>query len=124
MKKDELSRKDIEAAARYIDANGIPPANESKKYEVSVNNKRYPTKYIVALARKSRKGVAFSASDLTSLEANRILRSLGYSVFEKGRNEPVPEEKKSSGGMMKYLLAILLLIAIVALVVVFVVKPF
>ena len=46
----ELSQECINQALQYIDTNGVPPGYGSKAYDLIVNGKKYPPKYVVALA--------------------------------------------------------------------------
>lgn len=48
----KFSEEFIQKAIAYIDENGVPVHNKSTKYElVMADGKRYPSKYVIAVAR-------------------------------------------------------------------------
>lgn len=84
-----LTKSDIEKALRYIDENGIPKQNLSKKYDLIIKNS-YPAKYVVAVANHLTNHADISDESLNSIGAVSLLRSLGYTVNE---NTDVDKEK-------------------------------
>ena len=56
----KLTKSDIEKALKYIDENGIPEKNKIKKYEMLVEAKKYPPKYVVAVANHLANGTDIS----------------------------------------------------------------
>lgn len=79
MKKELINDNNIKTAMKYIDEHGVPKINECKRYEVIVE-KRYPSKYLVAVANSLANGASINDDTLNSLEANRILIANGYEV--------------------------------------------
>lgn len=57
----KINKQDILKALQYIDENGVPFHNQSTKYElVSEDGKRYPPKYVIAVADHIANGVDVS----------------------------------------------------------------
>ena len=53
----KIERNHIEEALRYIDENGVPDQNRSTKYDlVMEDGKKYPPKYVIAIAAKLATG--------------------------------------------------------------------
>ena len=47
----KIKEQDIIDALKYIDENGVPSQNQSTKYElVTEEGKKYPPKYVIAVA--------------------------------------------------------------------------
>ena len=47
----KVTKNDISDALKYIDENGVPLQNRSTKYEIVTDDgKRYPPKYVIAVA--------------------------------------------------------------------------
>lgn len=77
----QLSKQNILDAMKYIDSNGIPKKNESTKYLlVSDEGKKYPPKYVVAVANHLATGQEITTEEFTSQEAKMFLTSIGYNV--------------------------------------------
>ncbi|SHK43055.1 McrB family protein [Fibrobacter sp. UWB12] len=85
----ELSRENINQALLYIDENGVPPGYGSKAYDLIVNGKKYPPKYVVAVARHLKDGAAIDTSDYNGVEAKNYFKARGYEIFVK--KEILPE---------------------------------
>ena len=53
----KITDEHLKQAFRYIDENGIPDQNRSIKYELVLDNgKKYPPKYVIAVAAKLATG--------------------------------------------------------------------
>ena len=85
----ELSQENINQALQYIDKNGVPPGYGSKAYDLVVNGKKYPPKYVVAVARHLKDGAAIDTSDYNGVEAKNYFKARGYEIFVK--KEILPE---------------------------------
>ena len=85
----ELSQECINQALQYIDTNGVPPGYGSKAYDLIVNGKKYPPKYVVAVARHLKDGAAIDTSDYHGVEAKNYFKARGYEIFVK--KEILPE---------------------------------
>jgi hypothetical protein len=47
-----ITREHVLRAVEEIDKNGVPAERRSRKYEMSLDGKLYPAKYIVSLAHR------------------------------------------------------------------------
>lgn len=80
MSLPQFQKQDILKALDYIDKNGVPSHNESIKYWlISDNGKKYPPKYVIAVARHLRYGTPITTQDFVSVDAVKRLKSLGFS---------------------------------------------
>lgn len=69
----KLKKQDIIDALKFIDENGVPEHNTSVKYVlVSENGKKYPPKYVVAIADHLANGTDISTESLTALTQRTI----------------------------------------------------
>lgn len=75
----KIKEQDIIAALKYIDENGVPFHNQSTKYElVTEDGRKYPPKYVVAVARHLASGEEIVISDFSAVEAKNYLQGQGY----------------------------------------------
>lgn len=80
MSLPQFQKQDILKALDYIDKNGVPSHNESIKYSlISDSGKKYPPKYVIAVARHLRYGTPITTQDFVSVDAVKRLKSLGFS---------------------------------------------
>lgn len=71
----------ITKALNFIDENGVPSNNQSTMYElVADDGKRYPPKYVIAIADHLANGADISTRRYNSIEANNYLTSLGLAI--------------------------------------------
>ncbi len=71
----------IQKAIQYIDENGIPNKNRSTKYElVMEDGKKYPPKYVIAVAVKQATGKDVQPDDYNAVEAKGYFESRGYMI--------------------------------------------
>ena len=76
-----ISEQSVSKALEYIDENGVPFHNQSTKYDLIVENgKRYPPKYVVAVADHIENGNDISIDRFNAMEAKTLLESLGYNI--------------------------------------------
>lgn len=79
-----LRKESIIYAFKYIDKNGVPLNNQSTKYElVTEDGKRYPPKYVLAVADHLETGKDISTSGFDVMEAKNYLNSLGFNIETK-----------------------------------------
>lgn len=71
----DLDRGDVEKALR-----GVEPESVTK-HAAEINGKLYPVKQVLA---EVLEGKEISRLDFTSADARRILRRLGFRLFEEG----------------------------------------
>jgi len=80
----KFEKEHLIEALRYIDENGVPFHNQSTKYElVTDDGKRYPPKYVVAVAGHLAKGTDISTDRVNALEAKSFLEGQGFIVETK-----------------------------------------
>lgn len=73
----KLKKQDVIDALEFIDENGVPEHNTSVKYVlVFENGKKYPPKYVMAVADHLANGTDISAEAFTSADAKNYLESL------------------------------------------------
>lgn len=74
----------VQKAIQYIDENGIPDPNKSTKYElVMEDGKKYPPKYVIAIAAKLATGKEVQYGDYNAVEAKDFFESRGYMIDTK-----------------------------------------
>jgi len=79
-----INKENIIAALKYIDENGVPSQNQSTKYElVSEDEKKYPPKYVVAVANHLANGVDIATDDYNANEAKNYLEGQGFTIVAK-----------------------------------------
>lgn len=80
----KIKEQDIIAALKYIDDNGVPFHNQSTKYElVTDDGKRYPPKYVVAVAAHIANGAEISVDGFNAVEAKNFLEGKGFTIEAK-----------------------------------------
>ena len=80
----KLKKQDVIDALKFIDENGVPEHNTSVKYVlVSENGKKYPPKYVVAVANHLANGTDISTESFDSVDAKNYLEKLGFSIETK-----------------------------------------
>lgn len=71
-------------ALKFIDENGVPFHNQSTKYElVTEDGKRYPPKYVVAIADHLANGTDISTDGFNAVEAKSFLEGQGFTIETK-----------------------------------------
>ncbi|MCM1299129.1 MAG: AAA family ATPase [Firmicutes bacterium] len=80
----KVKEQDIIDALKYIDENGVPFHNQSTKYElVTEDGKKYPPKYVMAVADHIANGTDISAEGFNAVEAKSCLEGLGFTIETK-----------------------------------------
>lgn len=80
----KIEKQDIINALKYIDENGVPFHNQSTKYElVTEDGKKYPPKYVVAVADHIANGVDISTDGFNAMEAKSYLEGKGFNIETK-----------------------------------------
>ena len=85
----KIEKKNIIDALAFIDENNIPPTNESSRYAlVDKRGKKYPPKYVVAVAdHLANKTTSISTDGFNTIEAKKYLESQGFTI------ETISQEK-------------------------------
>lgn len=80
----KISKKDIIDALKYIDENGVPSSNQSTKYElITEDGKKYPPKYVIAVAAHIANGTDISTDGFNAVEAKSYLQGQGFNIETK-----------------------------------------
>ena len=80
----KVKKTDIIEALAFIDKNGVPFHNQSTKYElVTEDGKRYPPKYVVAVADHIANGVEISTGGFNAVEAKSYLEGQDFTIETK-----------------------------------------
>ncbi len=84
---EEITKDHVLAALEFIDKNGVPKNNESDRYDLVIQNngveKKYPPKYVVAVARQSATNGDVSTNDFTAIDAKNYLEGLGFFIADR-----------------------------------------
>ena len=84
MAMPKFKNEHIIEALKYIDENGVPFHNQSTKYElVTDDGKRYPPKYVVAVADHLANGADISTDGFNAVEAKSFLEGQGFTIETK-----------------------------------------
>lgn len=83
MAKFTLTEQNIIDAIAYIDKNGVPDRNQSTKYELIINEKQYPPKYVIAVGRHLADGSEINTVGFDAVEAKNFFKARGYVIAEK-----------------------------------------
>ena len=80
----KISDKSISEALSFIDAHGVPGKNESTMYELlSDEGKKYPPKYVIAVANHIENGVEIITDGYNAVEAKNYFENHGYKIEMK-----------------------------------------
>jgi len=78
-----LTDENFRQAADRIDREGVRPGRESVHYEVEIQGKRYPPKYVISLATQFATGKEHSSDDFNAVEAKKHFEGRGYLVIDR-----------------------------------------
>ena len=73
----------IYKAIKYIDENDVPDKYKSRGYDLVYEKKKYPPKYVIAVARYLKDGSEINVSDFNSIEARSFLKTRGFEISVK-----------------------------------------
>lgn len=77
----KIKEQDIIDALRYIDENGVPLHNQSTKCAlVTEDGKKYPPKYVIAVAAHLASGMDISTDGFNAVEAKNYLQGQGFTI--------------------------------------------
>lgn len=80
----KISKQDVVNALQYIAANGIPSYHQSVKYDlVTEDGKKYPVKYVVAVANHLANGEDIVTTSFHGTEARAFLQEQGFHIEMK-----------------------------------------
>ena len=78
-----LTDKHFHLAAAQIVRERVPVERKSVHYDLVLNGKRYPPKYIISLAQKIATGQEFPATGFNAVEAKNYFLGKGYKVIDR-----------------------------------------
>lgn len=79
-----ISKQNVVDALEFIDEHGVPFHNQSTKYElVAEGGKKYPPKYLIAVAAHIATGEEISTEGFNAVEAISYLRGQGFNIEVK-----------------------------------------
>ena len=77
----KITEQNIQDAIKYIDEHGVPNRNKSTVYElVSSDGKKYPPKYVIAVAAYLATGREIRTDDFNAVEAKSFFSTRGYTI--------------------------------------------
>ena len=80
----KISEQNIADALKYIDEKGAPFHNQSTKYElVTEDGKKYPPKYVIAVAAHIATGEKIDTEGFNAVEAKSYLQGQGFNIEVK-----------------------------------------
>ena len=80
----KIKKQSILDALRFIDEHGVPSQNQSTKYElVMEDGKKYPPKYVIAVASHLANGTDISVEGFNAVEAKNFLQGQGFMIDTK-----------------------------------------
>ena len=80
----KIKEQGIIEALKYIDEHGVPSHNQSTKYElVTEDGKKYPPKYVIAVAAHLSTGMDIATDGFNAVEAKNYLQGRGYTIEAK-----------------------------------------
>ena len=86
-----LTRAHVGAAVARIDRDGVPPRRESTKFQLVVDGRCYPPKYVISLAVAGATGRELRPKEFSAgKETNGVLQALGFTIVGPGLPVPKP----------------------------------
>lgn len=80
-----ITRSSVLSAIREIDQHGVPKRRQSVRFDLLVNGKRYPPKYVIALSHRYAKGRELDPQEHSGGDqSNSLLTKLGFQIVGKG----------------------------------------
>ena len=80
----EISKQNVIEALKYIDENNVPTAHQSTQYDlVTEDGKKYPPKYVIAVADHLAYGTDIATDSFTAVQAKNYLINLGFQIETK-----------------------------------------
>ena len=80
----KVKEQDILNALKYVDEHDVPDKNKSTKYElVTEDGKKYPPKYVIAIADHLANGTDIATEGYNAVEAKNFLQGKGFRIETK-----------------------------------------
>ena len=71
------------SAIKEIDRDGVPRARESRRYDLLVNRKKYPPKYVISIAGKYLDGKELPFTNFNAVTAKDYFIRNGYRILDR-----------------------------------------
>src|SRR3954470_8251261 len=94
-----LSHVHFLRAATEVERRGVPRSRAARHYDLLLNGKKYPPKYIISLANRFAHGSVFPAGSFNAVEAKDYLLRHGYKVIDRRKRVKevvVPQDDEST----------------------------
>ena len=78
-----ISIDSISRALQHIDRAGVPPARNSVHYDLFVDNKRYPPKYVISIAYFFSSGIEYPSTAFNAVEAKNYFIQQQYIIRDR-----------------------------------------
>ena len=80
----KIDKEGVLKALQYIDQRGIPTQHQGTKYElVTEDGKKYPPKYVIAVANHLATGAEITTEGFNAVQARNYLKSRGFNIILK-----------------------------------------
>lgn len=91
------------SAIKEIDRDGVPRARESRRYDLLVNRKKYPPKYVISIAGKYLDGKELPFTNFNAVTAKDyfIRNGTEFSIEQMVRNYPSCRQRIGSHDFQK-----------------------
>lgn len=73
----------ISKALLQIDREGVPRIRKSRHYDLFIDNKRYPPKYVISIASFYAIGKEYPATDFNAVEAKNYFIHQRYTILDR-----------------------------------------
>lgn len=78
-----LKDEHFKQAATEIDRDGVPRQRKSRYYDLVLNGRNYPPKYIISLATRLAIGKELSSEDFNAVEAKNYFENRGLKIIDR-----------------------------------------
>lgn len=85
---EELTDNHFKLATAEIDRDGVPGQRNSRHYDLILNGRKYPPKYVISLATRYATGQEHSSEDFNAVEAKNYFENRGYKIIDR-RSEAI-----------------------------------
>ena len=80
----KINKNNVLDALKFIDENGVPSNNKSTQYDlIGDNGKKYPPKYVIAVADHIANGTEIAVDTFNAVEAKSFLSKIGFHIEYK-----------------------------------------
>jgi predicted HNH restriction endonuclease len=91
-----FQRQHFLKAIAEIDRDGVPKSRESHRYDLLLNGKKYPPKYVISIANKYLAGTKWSSYEFNAVEAKDYFIRNGYKIIDRKSISRIVSEDEES----------------------------